>query len=273
MSSQSARRADLLLDLLPSCRKLRDGAGAAAAAARHRPDRAAGAEPGHQLDPRPGAGLALGVLLADLLRALADVLVGRDAGLDVDADDVARADRQQRRVVLLGVERHCATTSGLVDRWLMSVVPAVAHWTHQLPPDLARAGERGGVGGGLGARAQDRGLADLEHQDRRPRAGRASRPAGPAGSVRVPRGASRFRTVGPGGLSRMGRGTHTVARDRGSTFIWDPFGPASRRILAAMNPRQRRGSSCSPSLHSGSLACSCSWRGTWPMSAPRWTRR
>ena len=39
----------------------------------------------------------------------------------------------------------------------------------------------------------------------------------------------------------MGRGPN-LGRDRGSTFVLGlPWAPVSRRILASMNPRQRRG--------------------------------
>ena len=48
------------------------------------------AEHRRQLDPRSRVRLALGVLLADLLRALAELLVGGDGGLDVDALDEDR---------------------------------------------------------------------------------------------------------------------------------------------------------------------------------------
>jgi hypothetical protein len=132
--------------------------------ARQRPDRSAGAEPGGHLDSRPRLRLALGVLLADVLGAVAELLVRRDAGLDVDAVDVAGTHRQQRGVVLLGVGGHLGDHERPADRADVGRAGG-GPLDHQLPLDLARTGERGGVGGRLRARAQDRGLADLEHQD------------------------------------------------------------------------------------------------------------
>ena len=97
-----------------------------------------------------------------LLRALAEILVGGDGRLDVDAlDDDRRLD--QRRVVLLRVLGHPGAHQHLVDRQLRRAGGRPLR--HQLPLDLLRTGECGGVGGGLRVRAQHRGLADLEHQD------------------------------------------------------------------------------------------------------------
>ena len=145
---------------------------------------------------------------------------------------------------------------------------------HQLPLDLLRAGERGGVGGGLRVRAQHRGLADLEHQDADREQGEHARPAGPAGSVRVPRRASRHRTVGRGGSRRMGRGSQSGRRDRGSTFVWDSLGPG---LASYLGPHEPKAATRNPPAHPrplwGCSACSCSWRGTWRTSARRWIPR
>ena len=73
------------------------------------------AEAGHQLDPGAGVRLALGVLLAELLRAVAELLVGGDGRLDVDAVDVDGG-LDQRRVVLLGVLGHPGAHERLVER-------------------------------------------------------------------------------------------------------------------------------------------------------------
>ena len=123
----------------------------------------------------------------------------------------------------------------------MSVVPEVAHWAISWRLISFAPAERGGVGGGLGVGAQHRGLADLEHQhaDREQR--RAGRPAGPAGSVRRSPRRIAAPNRSPAARPRHGPGVPTLARDRGSTFVWDSLGPRFASYLGRMNPRQRRG--------------------------------
>ena len=111
----------------------------------------------------------------------------------------------------------------------------------QLALDLRRAGERGRVGGRLGAGAQHRGPADLEHHHATASSARrtTSRP-GEDLSVFAPKHhRPRYSRARPFANGPAGP---TAARDRGSTFVWASLGPAVCGVIwAAMNPRQRRG--------------------------------
>ena len=124
---------------------------------------------------------------------------------------------------------------------LMSVVPAVAHWAISwrlisVAPASAAAS--------AAVWASERRTAALPTWNISiPTASTASSTTSRPGRI-CPRSPLRIEApkASPGGPAAHGPGGPTVGRDRGSTFdLGLPWAPASRRILAAMNPRQRRG--------------------------------
>jgi hypothetical protein len=105
--------------------------------------------------------LALDGLGVELARAAAEVLLGDDRDLDVHAGDLRAAD--DHPAVAARVVGHAGHDERLVDERHVRG-PGRRPLRRELAPDLVRAGQRGGVGGRLGLRAQHRSAPDFEGQ-------------------------------------------------------------------------------------------------------------
>src|SRR5688500_1253748 len=132
-----------------------------------------------------------------------------------------------------------AITSGrLISE--MSVVPVVAHWAISCRL-ISSAPASAAASAAVCASARSTAALPTWNINT-PTASSASMTTSRPGRI-CPRSPPRIEepTVGGVGPPRMGRGSHMCAGTRAQLRFGTPLGPPSSRILARMNPRQRRG--------------------------------